>query len=141
MSEANLWDDLRQSLGSFGVLARIENLVDKGTPDVTYVLRGVGLTRVSGMLELKHVDRWNDLLRIKGLSLEQVLWHETWEKAGGRCGVLLRVGTRGGLHILMPPAMIRSAYERRLLREDALEWHNNWSEGFVPGRILRWLTQ
>ena len=83
MSEANLWRALRPALLAVGVHAvRIENMLDKGTPDVAYVARP--FPRTCGWIELKHERAWParaaTRFRLSKLTLDQVLWHEEWRR-------------------------------------------------------------
>ena len=139
MSEANLWSDVRQFLSPFGFFHRVENKVDLGTPDVAYAIPGA-----SGWLELKHVDHWpfdaRSKIIIRGFTKDQVLWLEGWKNAGGRANLLLRVGDRFGTHVLMTPVVARAVYERRYDRKEILD-RCNWSEGFIPGRLVKWLSR
>src|SRR5512146_2579046 len=73
--ETNAWGTVRRALSPYGFLQRVETGTGLGVPDVCYCLRAV-----TGWLELK-----TDLAK---LTLEQVLWHEGWARAGGRVFML-----------------------------------------------------
>ena len=84
MREADqVWDVIRPKLNPFGHLQRIESSTDKGIPDVNYCLR-----RVDGWIELK-VGRVPGT-KPRTLKLEQVMWAEARESAGGRSYLLVR---------------------------------------------------
>lgn len=90
-SESSLWVTVRRALMPYGFVQRIENLVDKGTPDVLYSLNGH-----MGVLELKHETsfpaRPETPFRIASLTLEQVAWAERWGNSGGEYHMLAQVG-------------------------------------------------
>jgi hypothetical protein len=113
-AEAALWTTLRRGLSPYGVLARVENALGSGTPDVAYCLNGH-----AGWLELKRLVAWpvrpGTPLRVPHLTAEQVLWLEAWVKARGAAWCLLQVG---GTYMLLDPAMTRGVYERRLTQSD-----------------------
>lgn len=118
MSENALWDIVRKYLGPFGVLQRIENRVDVGTPDFLYLIR-----RATGLVELKHEEFWpvgaRTPLVIKSLTLEQVLWLEAWARApGGRAWCLLQVARH---YILLQPEVVRAIFLRQLVAADVLQ--------------------
>lgn len=123
MIESGLWSSVRRKLEPFGTLARVENKVDVGTPDVLYVLRGV-----TGLLELKsepsYPKRGRTPLVVKKLTKAQVLWQEEWAKSGGRVRTLLMIGntyTEKRYHAMLTPWHLRRVYERAYTLKDALE--------------------
>jgi hypothetical protein len=91
-SEHALWVTLRTKLkGRYPTahVKRIENAVEKGTPDVNYCIRGA-----EGWLELKEADLWpvkGGVLRLDHYTNEQRIWHKLRNRAGGRVFVLLQV--------------------------------------------------
>lgn len=107
MSEANLWSYVRRNLGPYGRLKRIENRLDKGTPDVAYTFK-----RASGWIELKHVPlapaRASTALKIPHLTLEQVQWLNDEHNAGGRAWCLLQVERR---YFLLNPSVTTTLFE------------------------------
>lgn len=105
--EANLWSYVRRNLGPYGRLKRIENRIDKGTPDVAYTIKGV-----SGWIELKHVPlapaRATTTIKIPHLTMEQVLWLNDERDAGGRAWCLLQVERK---YFLLDPGIVKTLYE------------------------------
>jgi len=91
MSEEALWIQARENLGPFGRFVRVENRVDVGFPDVLYTLGGTKGPR-TGLIELKHEAAMANPVLLSILTLEQVLWHEAWIKAGGRSYFLCQFG-------------------------------------------------
>jgi hypothetical protein len=78
MSEkSQCWQPAREALSPYGVLVRVENALGSGHPDALYCLLGV-----AGLVECK-VD-------LGTLSLDQVLWAESWQSAGGLSWTLWR---------------------------------------------------
>lgn len=71
------WDPTRKALSPYGALIRVENMLGSGHPDVLYCLLGV-----AGLMECK-VD-------LGTLSLNQVIWAETWSAARGLSWMLWR---------------------------------------------------
>jgi hypothetical protein len=92
--ESQLWTVVRRTLLPYGILKRIENILEDGTPDVAYTLRGV-----DGWLELKDLDAWpareGTVVRLDHYTAAQRLWHRQWRGVGGRCHVLARVRGHG----------------------------------------------
>lgn len=95
--ESSSWAVARDHLAPFGVLERVENGVSLGFPDTVYVLIGV-----SGLLEMKGT--------VESLKLEQVLFAERWERAGGLCHTLLHADRTWFLY---DAAGTRRLYERK----------------------------
>jgi hypothetical protein len=145
MSEAAYWNDIvRPHLSPFGILKRVENAIDVGTPDVSYCLRQSASTRAAtGWLELKHIDalpaRSATSVRIDHLTLEQVLWGEAWVGAGGRCWMLLRAG---GYHMLLKPPVPRYIFSGVLNAAELMRSAEVCAaRKFPAGRILKALTE
>lgn len=125
-SENGLWELIQPRLSTFLTLKRVENRCDLGTPDVAWTgmlpagrAHGVMTYRVaSGWLELKETG-WpvRDLtpLYIKSLTLEQVLWHRDWKRAGGRIATLIQADAD---YLLVNPEVLRQIYRRELTRAD-----------------------
>ena len=87
-AESALWRLLRASVLP-GHWVRVENRVQRGTPDVNYCVSGV-----EGWLELKSVDNWpirGGVLLIKHFTIQQRLWLRERCLAGGRAALLLRI--------------------------------------------------
>lgn len=78
MTEKNtVWLPARRALSPYGVLKRVENRVDTGTPDVAYSLLGAA-------------GWWESKSDLSTLTLDQVLWAEGWAGSGGLCHLLYR---------------------------------------------------
>lgn len=92
MSEATLWDNLRNNLGHRGHFVRLEFNPEAGIPDVEYCIKGI-----EGKLELKYRDeipaRENTpVFHDGGLRDSQIVW--LWRrvvKHGGRADILAQV--------------------------------------------------
>lgn len=98
MTESLLWSgSVRPQMISFGQLKRIEDLIEKGTPDVIYCLRWLDERAVMGWLELKKLREWpsrkETIIRLPHLTPEQVAFHERWGRAGAPCFLLAQVAT------------------------------------------------
>lgn len=132
-SERALWNLTRKNLSPFGLLHRVENGIDKGTPDVNYLLRRRPHDEPSqGWLELKHEPNWmkrsNTKFSIASLKLEQVQFLEAWSKAGGRAWTLLQVDRD---YLLLHPAHIRAIFEGQYRSQQVKEaasllWKGPW---------------
>jgi hypothetical protein len=113
MSEAALRKMVLDKLGPFGLIKRVENPIDPGTPDMAYVLRaGIRGAVQSGWLELKVTDwpaRPTTALCIESLTKEQVLWQKAWVAARGRAWTLLRVRRS---YLLLDPGLLESIFYR-----------------------------
>jgi len=145
MSEDALRSYVREALGPWGVLHRVENAVDVGTPDLAYVLRA-GIQKsapvASGWIELKHATRWparpTTPLVIEHLTLDQVLFAERWARAGGWCWALLQVGRE---YLLLDPPTLRGLFERRFRGRDIEAAATAVGPTRLPvGTVLRALT-
>ena len=143
MSEADLWTRTRDKLGPFGLLKRVENRVEVGTPDAHYLLRRKPGGRVTAVwLELKHESAWprhaGTPVCFEILTLEQVQWHQDYAELGGRVYTLAQVDRT----ILLLDArttadvywgrLTRRALEARALVVDA--------ERYPTGRLIKCLT-
>ena len=144
MSESGYWGDhVRPALAPFGVLTRIENAVDLGTPDVAYCLRLKPLVpAVAGWIELKVLEnlpaRGSTPVRIDHLTWEQVRWGEMWVEAGGLAWMLLRAGDR---HILMKPPWPRRIFKGEVTAPDLVNGADAFGIGKFPkGKVLKCLT-
>lgn len=115
--EANLWATVRRNLLPHGRLLRIESpLTEPGVPDVCYCVGGH-----AGWLELKEVAAWpardTTPLRVPHLTLEQVLFAESWHDASGACHTLLQVDRD---YLLLDAAGTRAVYERTVTRTELI---------------------
>lgn len=141
MSETDLSALSCSQLRQFGSVHRIENKLDKGTPDVCAALRFPGRDVTHTVwIEHKHCRRWpagdETPLHIKSFTLEQLLWLEGWH---GRCCVILQVARD---YLLLPPCHLRKVFERRAPEEivRALATVQGAGKYPTPG-IIRWLTR
>jgi hypothetical protein len=91
MSEAALWSLLRdKTKGEGGHWHRVENLLDRGTPDVDWACWGA-----EGWIELKELPEWpkraSTNVRIPHFSDDQRYWLNSRSEARGRVHLLLRI--------------------------------------------------
>ena len=138
MSEDALRVTVRDRLGPYGRLTRIENKISTGVPDIAYTL-----CRASGWLELKFAARWPvrpaTPLTIEHLTLEQVLWLEAEDRAGGRAWCLLQVC---GDYLLLAPPAVRALYIGGIGRVELRARAAVFSEMMFPTKkILRELSK
>lgn len=132
MDESAMWAALRPRLRLGGGHAvRVENGVEAGTPDVNYCIEGV-----EGWIELKYAKAWpvreKTPLRVRHYTEEQKDWARARLKAGGRCSLLLRVGSE---HLLFNgPCMllVGEVPRRELIRVATMTWSKA-----LPGDELR----
>lgn len=84
--ESNLWQWLQAGapLGAF--MVRIENSIDRGTPDV------FGVCGKAFCCELKSVGRRPDGTVWPELKTEQAMFLRSWARCGGNSWVLIQVG-------------------------------------------------
>jgi hypothetical protein len=113
-SERALWHTVSRCLSPHGKFQRIESLdTGAGIPDVVYCVRGH-----AGWLELKEAGAWpsrpTTTLNVKHLTLEQVLFAETWERSRGASRLLLQVERD---YLLLGPDQMRGLFERKLTRD------------------------
>lgn len=140
--ENDLWASLKQNLEPYGRLKRIENSCDKGTPDISYLLRRYAkVDPIAGWLEMKWAPGWpydGSPLRVKSLTKDQVLWQEDWAAGGGRVFTLIRVHRD---HLLVKPCLLRRVYERTI---DPITLRGlatiSWEGAYDPIQLLRALT-
>src|SRR3954462_1003447 len=91
MSEQALWHFIREQLkGEGGHWHRVENLLDRGTPDVDWACWGS-----EGWIELKEIPEWpkrkDTIVRIAHFSDDQRIWLQDRGNAGGNVHLLMRV--------------------------------------------------
>lgn len=87
MNEAGMWKHLRPHFKQWGLdPIRVENAVDRGTPDVSIV---------TGWVELKYLRAWpvreDTPVRLPKLEAHQAAWMARRWAAGGPCWLLVRV--------------------------------------------------
>jgi hypothetical protein len=93
MSEANLWDNIRNNLGHRGHFSRIEFNPTEGHPDVSYCIKGI-----EGHMELKFIPRAPARMTTAvftdhhGLRDSQKAWIHTRVKHKGRVAIVAQVG-------------------------------------------------
>ncbi len=99
-TEAGLWKLIRNSHPP-GHWVRVENRVERGTPDVNFCLP----EGIEGWIELKAVPRWpvrDGPLRVDHFTKDQRWWLRKRAKYGGRAGLLLRVDSGPKMYLLLP---------------------------------------
>jgi len=83
--ESNTWKTLRRALKSLDPV-RIENRLEKGTPDVNFLY---------GWIEVKQIDKWpvrkETPLRVPHFSPDQRTWLRRRWRAGGLAAVAIKV--------------------------------------------------
>lgn len=141
MNESYLWTVVREKLSPFGSLARVENKLGLGMPDVVYSLEHpkTGI-RGNGWLELKNLARLparpDTPLVIAHLTKEQVDWARDWT---GSVHMLLRAGN---WFLLFDPAQMREIYNREMTASQATDVALVCRNGKFPtGDLVRWLTR
>jgi len=116
-SEDGLWKTLRDKVGVFLCLHRVENACERGTPDVAWAGKiPTVASRCNGWLELKKGEwpaRPETPLHLPKLFKEQVQWQEDWHAAGGRVATLIQVDRD---YLFVSPLALRLIFERRLHR-------------------------
>ena len=131
-SEHALWENLRKRLRSEGADAmRVENAVCAGTPDVNGCSDSVEF-----WVELKWVAAWPKMDRSSvniGLRLEQARWLHRRGKVGGRCWILVQVGTDYLLHWWIDA---KDLYEHKLTQAQMRSRATAVWEGRMPAREL-----
>lgn len=143
MSESSLWQLQREKLGPYGRLTRIENVIDKGTPDVAYTLKyGRAVCTRSGWIENKYLPGWparpETPIHIESLTLQQVLWLEEETRAGGRAWLMLQVAS---VYMLFNAIGVRAIFGRKYTATDCLDTALVRSRIIFPTRdLLRVLT-
>lgn len=138
--ETLFWRNVvRPKLSHFGVLHRIENVMELGTPDVAACLHRGDRIGVSSWIELKHAHKWTvrSLFRFKHFTVDQADWLEEWGRIGRAC-VLAQVADE---FLLVPSAHAREL-QRGVTRARFYEMSAVRSEGgkFPTGRVVQWLT-
>lgn len=122
-SERALWVRARRALAPYGRLVRVENRAEPGTPDVAYCLLGV-----EGWLELKEdpLPKPGAPIKLRELTLGQVLWAEAWHAAGGRAWLLAQLGRS---YALLTPGEVRAAWNGALTAPE--RWWPRWDTAGV----------
>ncbi|MDZ4344186.1 MAG: hypothetical protein U1E51_17340 [Candidatus Binatia bacterium] len=92
MSEASLWDSIRNHVGHRGHFTRIEFNPEAGVPDVDYCLKSE-----EGKIELKYIDAAparasTQVFGDGGLRDSQIAWIFTRVRHGGRVWILPQIG-------------------------------------------------
>lgn len=140
MAERELWNDLKDKLSAYGKLKRVENSCDKGTPDVSYLIRRYArVDPTAGWLELKWEPGWpaKGPLKIHSLTKDQVLWQEDWFAGGGKVFTLIRIGKE---HLLVDPPLLRRVYERDIDAHTLRGLATGWDGPYHPTELIRCIT-
>jgi hypothetical protein len=98
MTESLFWSSLvRPKLISFGKLKRIEDLIEKGTPDVVYCLSWLNEPAKMGWIELKKLRAWpgrsTTIVKLPHFTFDQVAFLESWGRKGAATFLLAQVGS------------------------------------------------
>jgi penicillin-binding protein-related factor A (putative recombinase) len=96
MSEKSLWQTIRREMGHMGHLVRVENTVERGTPDVNGCIMGIEF-----WLELKEMPKWTrGNFLIPHYTLHQRHWLRARGLARGRAFLFLRVVRPSPVYLL-----------------------------------------
>lgn len=140
---SGLWGRVRDGLGRYGRLGRIENGVEAGWADVLYCLNVPARPAVTGFLELKHMPSWpkrpGTPVLVPSLTLDQVRFLEDWTQAGTPADLLMQVGPT---YVLLDAAGVRALYERELTQAHVLMTaHVVGLRGLPARELVRHLTR
>lgn len=142
MTERDLFRDIiYPQFRHFGIIKQVENAIAVGMSDCSYCLRfkeSVG----SGWIELKKATEWpkryETVVRFNHFKLDQVIFIESWYKAGGRACILAQVEND---FMLIPASGVRAIFEgvnkTTFLSLAVVHGH----ETFPTGRMLKWLCE
>lgn len=142
MTETDFYRNIvYKQLSSFGMLWRVENALNLGTADVAYCLKfkdEIG----SGWLETKKSREWpkrfETPLRFNHYTLDQVIFAERWNRAGGRACMLAQVEN----DFLIVPAWNMRKIFKGVNKTTFISLSVVHGQGVFPtGRILKWLTE
>ena len=115
MSESSFRQALLQGFKAAGVAAVAIEGAAEGTPDIAWR---------DGWLELKVVAGWpkraETVIRVEHLTHEQLIWGATWALAGGRWGLLIRVGREVFLFDIYGAAEVKRGAVRRVWEQVAV---------------------
>jgi len=133
MSEANFWRALRPKLIDAELDPyRIESTTKSGIPDVNIT---------TGWIELKFAPRWpqrdNSKLRLPGFSKEQKEWLLKRKTHGGKCWVVLRVGSSGGAETYIFDGEVAAKFLGNLSRKEMQEKALYWCQFLPPVNHLK----
>lgn len=123
MSEASLWDRIRDNVGHMGHFARLEFIPEAGIPDVDFCVRGV-----EGKIELKFrgdepARDGTPVFKHKGIRDSQLAWIHTRVRHGGRVWIFAQVHRT---LYLVPGARVRDFNQLNLLElAQAATWLGN----------------
>lgn len=141
MTESDFWTDHVSVLKNFGKLKRLEDLLDKGTPDVVYCLRWLHELPRSGWIELKKLPRWpgeRTDVRLPHYSVAQAEFLESWGKSGSGAFLLAQIGSEFLLFPWAHAKEIQRGVTRAIMRGMVVAY----GSGEFPTRdILRCLTR
>lgn len=112
MSEANLWEEMKKSIGHFGHFSRIESHdTSPGFPDVNFCVLGF-----EGNVELKFSD---DLKHMPEIRPSQIRWMNKRVKCGGNPWLLVKWGNTYML--------IRGQYAKFIYKSNNIDLWVNYS--------------
>lgn len=115
-----MWKRVRRAISDLDPV-RIENRVEKGTPDVWYI---------EGAIELKwqrRIPKRGGILKLDhDMTLEQRIWAIRRNRAGGKCFLLLKIGSEWLILHGYTAAEFLGKVTLEILREKAIKvWQNN----------------
>lgn len=137
MNEATLRNYVRKGLLAKGILTtHHEDALNSGIPDLSYSGNGV-----HGWIELKWLEAWpkrdDTIVRIPHYTKEQKHFLLSRGRAGGRCWLLLRVGTREHLLFDHEAAQFVGAQTHSGL----IAFADMWDEGLDFEQLTRYITR
>lgn len=143
MTEQMFWHQtVKPNLSPFGMVRRIENGTEKGTPDVIACLRRRPYAPAfTSWIELKMSYEWpvrsSTTVKFNHYELDQILWLECWAAAGGLCCLLVQVATD---YMLIPPSKARPLYYGMTKAEILAAADIHGERSFPTGAVIKWLT-
>lgn len=132
---------IRPKLSSFGMVRRIENVLENGMPDVVVCLqRAKGGPGISSFIELKWAPRWptRTPLRFAHYTPDQDAWLASWASVGGRCCVIAQVGQDFFLIEGKRCGVLRQPMTRSQFIANAAV---HGETAFPTGKMVLWLTK
>jgi hypothetical protein len=117
MAEKDLSRLLMSRMRRFGHFARIENMVEVGTPDVTYCVQGC-----EGFIENKWRLTWphdaHDVVTLPHFTPQQRIWIQQRRAAGGTIHVFLEIERPVQTYFLLPGDWARVYLGKTATRAD-----------------------
>jgi hypothetical protein len=157
MTESLFWSEDVSKLKNFGVVKRIEDLLDKGTADVVYCTHFDQNERArTGWIELKRLRSWparpDTLVRLPHYTPHQANFLVRWGRAGAGAFLLARVGndyllwpwqSAKAIQAGLPKAKLtalavavgRGIFPLRDVLREVSRWPDNRANGLAVGTL------